>query len=346
MFATPPAGSLGDTFDGRLALPRPMPTAADAEPLGVGRRPERIVIFEQQLHWLIPIAWVTLALGLASTGPLGRMAPVWYLAAALSAGVAVMLLRFTLTFSRGMGQGVGIAVVSIIMMFVSINSPTGFAPVGGILPMPGGIAKQSVSDDDRFLRLPEELRIKSGPRPDRETEQEITKAWMLKVAMLASCAMLSCNESEVVRPFYGFDTSRTPPDPEYRYMPTLNVESDCLHSSFVTFKIMEGREYHSPPDAASRAQEIFSWVRDPMSPFGESPFGVVIRGSQVMVWSIGPDQKLDFSPMRSFRPENSDYQDAIIPLTYDPTNGSQSAGDIWIVHGFSEKDCPDISGGW
>jgi type II secretory pathway pseudopilin PulG len=53
--------------------------------------------------------------------------------------------------------------------------------------------------------------------------------------------------------------------------------------------------------------------------------------------SPGPDRDYDISPPKVFDPSTTQPSPALLRLTYDPTNGTMSNGDIWIIGPRKEK---------
>jgi hypothetical protein len=53
--------------------------------------------------------------------------------------------------------------------------------------------------------------------------------------------------------------------------------------------------------------------------------------------SAGPDRDYDISPPKVFDPSTTQPSPALLRLTYDPTNGTMSNGDIWLIGPRREK---------
>lgn len=62
-----------------------------------------------------------------------------------------------------------------------------------------------------------------------------------------------------------------------------------------------------------------------------------------ILWSPGPDRKFDITlnhVITLYNPNSTTPSLALVPYTYDPTNGTESGGDIWRV-----RDSKRIQGG-
>lgn len=68
---------------------------------------------------------------------------------------------------------------------------------------------------------------------------------------------------------------------------------------------------------------------DPFSPGRDLPFAYHTDRTGWIAFSPGPDGRYDLRPETFYKIELTDDTPGLIDLTYDPTNGSFSAGDIW-----------------
>lgn len=72
---------------------------------------------------------------------------------------------------------------------------------------------------------------------------------------------------------------------------------------------------------------------DPFSgDFGDLPLAYWPHANGWIAWSAGPDGVYQIRPTPEFYdPSHPERSPALIDATYDPTNGTKSAGDVWRV---------------
>jgi hypothetical protein len=68
---------------------------------------------------------------------------------------------------------------------------------------------------------------------------------------------------------------------------------------------------------------------DPFAPENDMPFGYDFTASSWILISAGPDRVYDVIPSDILRADQGSTITRLLHLTYDPTNGALSQGDIW-----------------
>ena len=75
---------------------------------------------------------------------------------------------------------------------------------------------------------------------------------------------------------------------------------------------------------------LTSLFTDPFTPQGGWPFAYYRNESGWLLYSPGPDWDYDIrQPEVVYDPHQQVPSAALIALTYDPSNGTRSSGDIW-----------------
>ncbi len=79
-----------------------------------------------------------------------------------------------------------------------------------------------------------------------------------------------------------------------------------------------------------------NYLGDPRlpDPFGKPrgrSFCYFAAGDGWIMWSPGPDEDYDIDPRGDYDPAGSEPSEALLKVTFDPTNGTVSPGDIWRV---------------
>lgn len=75
-----------------------------------------------------------------------------------------------------------------------------------------------------------------------------------------------------------------------------------------------------------------SYIPDPFAPAKGATYGYYSTATGWIIWSPGPDKKYDINSSnvnRIYQPEGQLPSPELIELTYDPTNGSVSPGDVY-----------------
>jgi hypothetical protein len=70
-----------------------------------------------------------------------------------------------------------------------------------------------------------------------------------------------------------------------------------------------------------------------VDPFADGPYRYFTSGTAWLLYSAGPDGHVDISnPERSYDGKKDEMSTASLMLaTYDPTNGTESSGDVWRI---------------
>jgi hypothetical protein len=125
---TPPLGSVGTEWDGRIEFPRDVADARRAERERVmteerQRReqlarvqPGSLAIKRPWSAWAVA-SWVFLAFALTSTGPVGWLQPIFALLAGGAGAFAIHRVRHVAVFNRGVGAG-SLAVAGSVILLV------------------------------------------------------------------------------------------------------------------------------------------------------------------------------------------------------------------------------------
>ncbi|MCX7013392.1 MAG: hypothetical protein NTW86_12695, partial [Candidatus Sumerlaeota bacterium] len=89
--------------------------------------------------------------------------------------------------------------------------------------------------------------------------------------------------------------------------------------------------YTPPPSGKETAAKTASLLRNPpLDPFSQGrAYGYYTVDDGWLIYSCGPDGRYDLKPREDFTPENNWDSTSLILRAYDPTNGTDSGGDIW-----------------
>lgn len=70
---------------------------------------------------------------------------------------------------------------------------------------------------------------------------------------------------------------------------------------------------------------------DPFAPVGGHTFRYFAADGGWILWSAGPDTRYDIVPERDYNPALREPTPELLWVTYDPTNGTISNGDLWRI---------------
>ena len=76
---------------------------------------------------------------------------------------------------------------------------------------------------------------------------------------------------------------------------------------------------------------LTSYFPDAFAPVKGETFCYYAAGGGWIAWSPGPDLQYDIRAERDYNPASSTPTDQLLWVTFDPTNGTVSPGDIWRV---------------
>ncbi len=74
-----------------------------------------------------------------------------------------------------------------------------------------------------------------------------------------------------------------------------------------------------------------SYIGDQYSPIKGGTFCYYAAGGGWIMWSPGPDQVYDLDPEQDYDPTITGPTAALLQKSWDPTNGTESGGDIWRI---------------
>ena len=74
-----------------------------------------------------------------------------------------------------------------------------------------------------------------------------------------------------------------------------------------------------------------SYIGDQYSPVAGGTFCYYTSGDGWIMWSPGPDGGYEIDPARDYDPSRKEPTEALVSVTYDPTNGTFSRGDTWRI---------------
>jgi type II secretory pathway pseudopilin PulG/uncharacterized membrane protein len=90
----------------------------------------------------------------------------------------------------------------------------------------------------------------------------------------------------------------------------------------------------TPVNYLAAHSNLDGYPRDPFAPERQATFAYYSTKSPAEGWiltSAGPDRDYDIDPMRDYDPAVKQPSAQLLGLSYDPTNGTVSNGDIWRV---------------
>lgn len=314
-----PMGSLGDDFDGRIpsevtAAPRPAPRVAS--------RPRQ----RHSPATKAPVlAFSTVPLGLLAIAVLGQ--PLGQELRSLLAFLAVLLaigflLLLNTKFRGARGSWRNYLALALAVPFLAL-------PEREHLDRP--LRQAYLSRIQPMLRTSNKVSARTQPsglaqrRDAWATDIDSMRHHMRSAGELAGHIILECSAEKTL--LVG-GNARVSPSPQwafYEYVPTLNLADDCA-KAYLERSI--GRSALPGEDLISG---VPSQLRDRFSPEGKWPYGVHRKGELVLVWSPGPDGRMDFSPLKEFREDDSALAEVMLLKSYDPTNGMLSSGDLMEV---------------
>ncbi len=319
-------GSLGDDFDGRIPTEGPAPSPAGATPRPralprerPGRKPE-VLLFSNLAPTLVVLAllWQT---------PGHQVRSTMAFAAVLVAACIVLLLH---TRFRGMrGAWRNYAAILVAIPFLAI-------PEREFLDRP--LRNFYASTIDPVLHPPG-----AGPKPSRmDGLAQRREAWaigiaetrrhMAEVAELAGHIAVECEPDKVIVVGGQAKVSSSPQWAFYEYVPVLRFRDDCVQAYL---RRQYGTGVFAGDDPVSKVPAV---LRDRFSPEGRWLYGTYVKGETILVWSPGPDGRMDFSPLKEFRADDPRLSELLLLKSYDPTNGMMSSGDLIVVEPLPEPE--------
>lgn len=311
-----PMGSMGDDFDGRIpsetkAKPNPaVHPRSEPKPKPKTVPKGQVVVFASTPLWAVLTAYFAQPLGQEGRSLLA-------FAAVLMAVVILILLNTRLRGMRGAWRNYVAIALAVPFLAVSNREPLD-RPMRGLY----------LSRIQPMLRPAKQTRGGIAPSPLQQRREswasEIDKArhHMQEAAELAGHLVVECEGEKVILVGNQGSVSASPQWGFYQFVPVINVQDDCVQA-YLRRHYGTGVLAGDDPVTGTPAP-----LRDRFSPEGRWLYGTYVKGDWILVWSPGPDGRMDFSPIKEFRVDDENLIGNMALKSYDPTNGMMSSGDL------------------